>query len=240
MFNRQQHSKMITNSLIMIYLFYILLAALTGGFMYLFYSGFSAFQILLIPIILGFLGFGWGLYNVTYDPLVKWNYVKQSLYMIIAGTSSLLFSAIFIIFSDFIDNSATAFIIQLIGAVLLILTGPIFSISFFILRKDLKPHYFNKYIFKFPNIYTIIAYLAQTVGLALVFAASLLEEENALFRVFFIIGLIINIISIVGLGVGFYPLFISFRTYPKLLEILEEAQLKRQQESASKKAKKAT
>jgi len=239
MFHRQQHSKMVTNSLIMIYLFYIILAAVSRGFYFLFYEGWSVYQILLIPIVLGFSGLSWGLYNLTFDPAVKWDYAKKSAYFIIAGVVAILLSTVFIIFSYYLDNETAKDVLRIMGSILLILTAPLNSIGFFILRLDLKPHYFNKYIFKFPNIYTSIAYLVQTIGLTFLFTSTFFEGTS-IFTIFFLIGLIANIISIIGLGVGYYPIFISFRTYPKILEILEEEQLKKQQTSSPKKTKKAT
>ena len=239
MFNRKQHSKMITNSLIMVYFFYILLAATSQGFFLLFFPGWIAQHILLIPILIGNLGLCWGIYNLTYDPLVKWTNAKKSIIYILIGAGLLLLSTVLLILTEFLPLYSSGFsILLLIGIILLVLANPLFAFGYYLFKKDLKKNYFDKYISKFPTIYISLSYLVQSLGFISMLIAALFE--NTLGDVFFIVGLVIVIISILGLGVGFYPLFIAFRTYPQILELIEEQQMKKQQTPKAKKSKKAS
>ncbi len=264
MFSRHQHSKMITNSLFMIFFFYILLAVLTKGFNDLLIPGWKAQHILFIPIILGYLGFCWGVFNLSYDPLVAWINVKKSVYFLLAGTGSLFLAVLIMIISEVFQNQGiVVYVLTLIGIILYILAGPLFAIGFFLFRKDLKTHYFKKYISKFPTIYIVISYLIQSLGIIIflisgylgrvvesVSISYLIQSLGSIFlisgylvsvvgSVFVIAGIVTVTISIIILALGFYPLFISFRTYPKLLEAIEEAQLNKAQDT-SKQSKKAS
>ena len=72
MYNRQQHSKLITNSLVMIILFYIILAIITRALFVVITPGWGEYQLLFLPILLGYIGMSWGIFNLSYDPIVKW------------------------------------------------------------------------------------------------------------------------------------------------------------------------
>ena len=224
----------------MIYFFYILLAITSQGFFLLFFPGWIPQHILLIPIFIGYLGLCWGIFNLSHDPIVKWKSIKKTVYSILVGTITLLLSTVLIMITElFYDFSSTTFsILLLIGIILLILTGPLFAIGFFFFREDLKEHYFQKYLSKFPTVYISIAFLVQAVGEIFLLIGALFTETLGL--IFFILGLVTVVISLIGLGVGFYPLFMSFRTYPKILELIEESLAKKQQIQSSKKSKKAS
>ncbi len=238
MSNRYRHSKMISNSLIMVYFFYIILAALTKGFLDLLLPGVIEQHILLIPIVFGYLGFSWGIFNLSYETTIAWPNAKKVTYLLIAGTVTFLLSQAILILAGFITEYALATtILTFVGIALFIISNPIFAAGFFLFRKDLKPHYFNKYIAKFPNLYISISYLVLSLGIIFLLIAGL--NQNIVGSVFMIGGIVTVVISILGLGFGFYPLFISFRAYPKILEVIEEAQMKKNQ-SSSKEAKKAS
>ena len=264
MFNRQQYSKMITNSLIMIYIFYILLAVLTRGFVDLLLPGWIPQHILLIPILLGYLGLCWGIYNLTYDPLVSWKNSKKVVIFILAGTVSLLVSTIIMMVSEvFQEQIVIVFIFTIIGITLLIVAEPLIALGFYFFRKDLKEYYFRKFISKYPNLFIIISYSVLSLGLIFLTIGGFIPSVKGTIVSYLIQSLDINILivggfnakiigsvfiylgigtialSIIGLGVGYYPLYISFRTYPKLLEYLEEAQKKKNQ-SSMKKTKKTS
>ncbi|MHA1198427.1 MAG: hypothetical protein ACTSQF_03650 [Candidatus Heimdallarchaeaceae archaeon] len=217
----------------MIFFFYVIqiaYVALTDGFQVLLLPGWKNHHVLAIPILLGYFGFSWGLFNLSYDPLVEWLYVKKSAFLIISGAATFLVSILILIISEvFKEHTTVVYILTIVGIVLLILTGPLFSFGFFLFRKDLKTHYFKKYIAKFPNIIIVISYLVQSFGYICLLISSF--SSYTFGTVFFYIGMVVIIASILGLGVGFYPLFISFRAYPKLLELVEE-QLEKNQESS--------
>ena len=238
MFNRNQNSKFITNSFFLIYVFYILLAALTKGFRDLVLPSFIEQHILLIPIILGNLGLSWGLFNLAYEPLISWNYVKKAAYFIMLGTLFLFLSQLILILCSFLEDFRIAFLIMYsFGIAFFPISGILYSTGYIFFRKDLKTHYFKKYIAKFPNIYIILAYIVQSIGYVFLLIWGL--SSNIIGLVFNILGIVTIAISLLGLGIGFYPLFISFRAYPKIMEKIEELLIKKDQTS-SKKAKKAS
>lgn len=226
----------------MIFFFYIILAALTKGFAELVLPGWISQHILLIPIFLGYLGICWGLYNLTYDPLVKWGNVKKSAIFIISGTAMFFTSIIFQIITEiFKENAIAVYVISIIGTVFLILSSPLFSVGFLILRKDLKDYYFKKYMSKYPNLFLIISYLVQSLGCVFLLVGGLISNvtSETIVSIILYSGIAFVVISILGLGIGFYPLFISFRTYPKIMETIEETQ-KNKTQSTTKKTKKAS
>ncbi|MCE7742939.1 MAG: hypothetical protein GOP50_10830 [Candidatus Heimdallarchaeota archaeon] len=218
--------------------FHIGFVALTDGFQVLLLPGWKNHHILMIPILLGYIGFSWGIFNLSYDPLADWSHVKKSAYFIISGAVTFLVAILILIIAEvFKEHPTIVYILTLVGIVLLILVGPLFSFGFFLFRKDLKTYYFKKYIAKFPNTFIMISYLVQSFGYIFLLISSFFN--NTLGVVFLIIGIVAFAASILGLGIGFYPLFISFRAYPKLLELVEEHLMNKELES-SKGVKKAS
>ncbi len=221
----------------MIYIFYILLAVLTRGFIDLLLPGWIPQHILLIPILLGYLGLCWGIYNLTYDPIVDWKHSKKAVIFIVAGIVSLLISTVIMMVSEvFQEQGVVVFIFTIIGIILLIITEPLIALGFYLFRKDLKEHYFRKIISKYPNIFILISYLVQSLGIIFLTVGGFIS--SVIGTVFIYLGIATIALSIIGLGAGYYPLYSSFRTYPKLSEALEEvlkeAQEKKNQSSVKK------
>jgi len=233
MFNRQQHSKLITNSLVMILLFYIILAIITRALFTLITPLWGEYQLLFLPILLGYIGMSWGIFNLSYDPIVKWKNTRRVTFFIIAGAVTLFLSQIILIIIEWLPPYPVLVeTMYYIGVFLLFISGLLIAFGFFKFRQDLLPHYFDKYIAKYPNWFIIIAYISQSFSYVF-FVISGLTFGN-LGSAFEIIGYIVAGGSILSMAIGFYSIFISFRAFPKIMEVIEEVA------GAKKKSKKAS
>lgn len=224
--NRQQHSKLILNSSVMVFLFYGLLAALTALFLDTILPGWMQEHLLYIPIVLGLVGMSWGIYNLTYDPVVKWEKGKIAAFTIVGGSAALFIAQLVLILVRWI----TSVVMVYIGNAILILSCITLATGFYFFYKDLVSAFIRKLIPRNPLPLISIAFLVQAVAYSIYVASfivtsKLLSEgvtDAVVTNVLNYIGMAFSGIFLLFLAAGFYQLFPAFRNYPKLADYLEE------------------
>jgi len=219
--NRQQYSKFILNSSVMVFLFYGLLAALTALFLDTILPGWMDAHLLFIPIVLGLIGMSWGIYNLTYDPVVKWEKGKIAAFTIIGGSAALFIAQLVLILIRWI----TSVVMVYIGNAILILSCLTLATGFYFFYKDLVSAFIRKLIPRNPLPLISIAFLIQAVAYILYvtsFIVTFFSLNEVIIKVLNYIGMAFSGIFLGFLAVGFYQLFPAFRNYPKLADYLEE------------------
>ncbi len=210
----------------MVFLFYGLLAALTALFLDTILPGWIDAHLLYIPIVLGFIGMSWGIYNLTYDPVVKWEKGKFTAFTIVGGSAALFIAQLVLILTRWI----TSLVMVYLGNAILILSCITLATGFYFFYKDLVSAFIRKLIPRNPLPLISIAFLVQAVAYGLYLASfivttKLLGEgvtDAVITNVLNYIGMAISGIFLGFLAVGFYQLFPAFRNYPKLADYLEE------------------
>ncbi len=201
--------------------------------------GWKAQQIPLIPIILGLVGFCWGVFNLTYDPVVKWERSKKTIGFIFGGSVGLLLSQISLIIGEFVYTIAFFYIF----AILQILSLLAISIGFYFFYRDLVTLYIKKLMPRNPLPFLSIAYLIQALAYSSftvsVLALGILSNET-IYTVFLIIGFVLFGLFFVSLAIGTYQLYLAFRAFPELGDYLEEQMYKKQSPKKKTKSKQVT
>ena len=234
--NRKQHSKFIINSAVFIFLFFVLLAATSKLFLWTMIIGWKAQQLLYIPIILGIVGMSWGIYNLSFDPVVKWEKAKYTIILLIGGSVSILLSQISLIVSEFVFELG----FFIIFVIFQIVSSIAFSIGFYYFYRDLISLFIRKLVPRNPLPLISIAFLIQIIGYAMFVTSVFLIGYTS----YITASSILNIIgmSLLGvflgfLAVGFYLLFPTFQAFPALADYLEEEINKKTQPKSKSKSK---
>jgi hypothetical protein len=217
--NRFQVSKLFTSGTMMVFVFYVILAIFSVGFVSTSTPGLNVIQLLFIPIIAGIAGMGWGAYNLSFDEKEPWKRGRIIFILISTGTIFLLLGQIGLIIAGYDDVQKIAIRPSFVsvGNVFMILSCLILAVGFFFLRKQLKEMYFKKIFIKNPNIFIVFSYLLLAIAYSLFFAAYFTAQGNAL-TILDGIGIGFTVVSLIFLLVGFIPINIAFRTYPHLVE----------------------
>ncbi len=239
--NRLQHSKFILNSSVMVFLFYGLLAALSALFLDTILPGWMQEHLLYIPIVLGLVGMSWGIYNLTYDPVVKWEKGKITAFTLIGGSAALLIAQLVLILARWIISLVMVYI----GNAILILSCITLATGFYFFYRDLITAFIRKLIPRNPLPLVSIAFLVQAVAYILyvtsfIVTTKLLGEgitDAVITNVLNYIGMAFSGIFLLFLAAGFYQLFPAFRNYPKLADYLEEKYLSKPEPEPKSKTK---
>ena len=205
----------------MVFLFYALLAALTTLFLKTILPGWMQEHLLYIPIVLGLVGMSWGIYNLTYDPVVKWEKGKFAAFTIIAGSAALLIAQLILILTRWIISLVMVYL----GNVILILSCITLATGFYFFYRDLVTAFIRKLIPRNPLPLVSIAFLIQAVAYILYLASFIVtffSLSEVTIKVLNYIGMAFSGIFLLFLAAGFYQLFPAFRNYPKLADYLEE------------------
>ena len=205
----------------MVFLFYGLLAALTALFLDTILPGWMDAHLLYIPIVLGFVGMSWGIYNLTYDPVVKWEKGKITAFTIIGGSAALLIAQLVLILTRWI----TSLVMVYIGNAILILSCITLATGFYFFYRDLVTAFIRKLIPRNPLPLVSIAFLVQAIAYILYvtsFIVTFFSLNEVIIKVLNYIGMAFSGVFLLFLAAGFYQLFPAFRNYPKLADYLEE------------------
>ena len=208
----------------MVFLFYGLLAALTKLFLYTILPAWMQEHLLYIPIVLGFIGMSWGIYNLTYDPVVKWEKGKITAFTIIGGSAALFIAQLVLILTSWI----TSLVMVYLGNAILILSCITLAIGFYFFYKDLVTAFIRKLIPRNPLPLVSIAFLVQAVAYILYvtsFIVAFFSLNEVIIKVLNYIGMAFSGMFLLFIAAGFYQLFPAFRNYPKLADYLEEKYL---------------
>jgi hypothetical protein len=183
--------------------------------------GWKAQQILHIPIVLGLVGLCWGIFNMTYDPVVKWERSKKTIGFIIGGSVGIFLSQISLIVEEFVLNGAFFYIF----IILQILACFAIALGFYFFYKDLVSLFIQKLMPRNPLPLLSIAYFLQGLAYSFftvsVFTIEFVTSE-VIDTVFLIIGFVFFGLFLAVLAVGTYLLFPAFRAFPALGDYLEE------------------
>ena len=234
--NRKQHSKFIINSAILIFFFYGLLAAFSKLYLTTIIPFWFDSRILYLPIVLGFIGLSWGIYNLTYDPVIVWEKGKIATFTIISGSGVLFAAQLILILGQWIIDLSIFYI----GNILLILSCLTLAVGFFFFYQQLVSLFIKKLVPRNPLPLISIAFLTQTVTYILYFTSFIVtfyNSESLIINILNYIGMGISGVFLVLLALGFYQLFPAFRAFPALGDYLEEqviAKSKSKQKSSAK------
>ncbi len=220
----------------MVFLFYGLLAALTALFLDTILPGWMDSHLLYIPIVLGFVGMSWGIYNLTYDPVVKWEKGKIAAFTIIGGSAALFIAQLVLILTRWI----TSLVMVYIGNAILILSCITLATGFYFFYKDLVTAFIRKLMPRNPLPLISIAFLIQAVAYILYvtsFIVTFFSLSLVIIQVLNYIGMAFSGMFLLFLAAGFYQLFPAFRNYPKLADHLEEKYLSKPEPKPKPKTK---
>lgn len=220
----------------MVFLFYGLLAGLTALFLDTILPGWMDAHLLYIPIVLGFVGMSWGIYNLTYDPVVKWEKGKITAFTIIGGSAALLIAQLVLILTRWI----TSLVMVYIGNVILILSCITLATGFYFFYRDLVTAFIRKLIPRNPLPLVSIAFLVQAIAYILYvtsFIVTFFSLNEVIIKVLNYIGMAFSGVFLLFLAAGFYQLFPAFRNYPKLADYLEEKYISKPKPESKPKTK---
>ncbi|MCG3226192.1 MAG: hypothetical protein H7645_04675 [Candidatus Heimdallarchaeota archaeon] len=213
---RVQSAKFISSGSLMIPAFYVFLAIFSFGLRDTSISGMSAVQILYIPLIIAFVGFGFATYNLSFDPDEPWEKGKMIAISLAISITLLLLAQISLIAAGVDEDNIIRPVFFYIGDILMITSSISFGLTFFFFRRQLLTLYFKKIVVKYPNFLPSISYALQAVAYCFFFGASFIQGDVQLG--IDIAGIVIAAISVLLLIGGLIPVNISFRAYSHLVD----------------------